>query len=95
MQALSKAALLAVGLSISGTAIADQNLGGPPQHNPQYAYGAAQYSYGTHPAYSGYYGDTRITRPTVDMVTQLMDGIPRRHTLGRTPTGIRRPHIPG
>ena len=40
-------------------------------------------------------GDTRITRPTVDMVTQLMDGIPQRHTLGRTPTGIRRPHIPG
>ena len=56
MQALSKAALLAVGLSISGTAIADQNFGGPPQYNPLYAYGAAQYSYGTHPAYSGYYG---------------------------------------
>jgi hypothetical protein len=29
MQALSKAALLAIGLSISGTAMADQYFGGP------------------------------------------------------------------
>jgi hypothetical protein len=51
MRALSKAALLAVGLSISGTAIADQNIGGPPPYKSQYAYSAAQY-----PAYGDYYG---------------------------------------
>jgi hypothetical protein len=50
-QALSKAALSAVGVSISGTAIADQNFGGPPPYNSQYAYNIAQY-----PAYGNYYG---------------------------------------
>ena len=61
MQALSKAALLAVGLSISGTAIADQNFGGHPPYNSQYAYDAAQYPgygnyYGGYPYYSAYSG---------------------------------------
>jgi hypothetical protein len=55
MQALSKAALLALGLSISGTAMADEYFGGPPLYNPQYAYNSVQYSYG-YPTYTDYYG---------------------------------------
>ena len=50
MQALSKAALLAVGLSISGAAMADQYFGGPLPYS-QYAYNPS------YPAYSAYYGD--------------------------------------
>jgi hypothetical protein len=55
MQALSKAALLALGLSISSTAMADQYFGGPLPY-PQYAYNSVQYNYETYPPYIGYYG---------------------------------------
>jgi hypothetical protein len=60
MQALSKAALLALGLSISGAAMADQYFGGPLQYsqytyNPSYpAYSSYYGGYPYYPAYSGY-----------------------------------------
>jgi len=62
MQALSKAALLALGLSISGTAMADQYFGGSlPDtqyaYNPSYpAYSSYYGGYPYYPAYSSYYG---------------------------------------
>src|SRR5262245_2338600 len=56
MQALAKATLLAVGLSISGSAMAADDLGGWAAYNAQYAYNPPPYNYGTYPAYTSYYG---------------------------------------
>src|SRR5215813_3815181 len=71
MQTLSKAALLALGLSISGTAMADQYYGGPLLYPNTLT--------------------IRIIQPTAPTITQLMDGIRGRGTLGPARTGIRLP----
>jgi hypothetical protein len=55
MQALSKATLLAVGLLISGSAMAAENLGGWAPYNAQYAYNPPPNNYGTYSAYTSYY----------------------------------------
>jgi hypothetical protein len=52
MQALSKATLLAVGLLISGSAMAAENLGGWAPYNAQYAYNPPPNNYGTYSAYT-------------------------------------------
>ena len=69
MQALPKAALLALGLSISGTAMADQHFGGPLPYsqyayNPSYPIYSSYYGgYPYYPAYNGWYSGTRYSWP--------------------------------
>jgi len=76
MQASSKAALLALGLTITGTAMGDQYILAVPCHIPNTL-------------------TIRITQPTAATITQLIGGSPQHRMLGRTPPGIRGPHIRG
>jgi len=54
MQSLIKAAVFALGLAVSGTAIANNNFGGSPLYNPQYSYRGSLYYYSAYPRYWNY-----------------------------------------